>query len=202
MLDDARRHAPGSTTSARATSTERLALLLAEVEADDNVWKAHKAQFVEHCVKAAANRLRIQRLLDRATACSTTSRSTGPIVVVGLPRSGSTHLENLIAADRRLRHLPVYLGAEPVPQPGEAPGPDGVRSALASRRRAVGDDEPEPDHGRDARALARPRVRRERAADARLRQLPVGMDGRRARSARPLSGARPDAALRVRPRRC
>ena len=45
---------------------------------------------------------------------------------VALPRSGSTHLENLVAADRRLRHLPVYLAAQPAPQPGEAPEPDGI----------------------------------------------------------------------------
>ena len=49
-----------------------------------------------------------------------------PINVVALPRSGSTHLENLLASDRRLRHLPVYLAAQPAPQPGENPGPDGI----------------------------------------------------------------------------
>ena len=32
--------------------TDRLALLLEEVEADGNVWKAHKVQFVDHCLKA------------------------------------------------------------------------------------------------------------------------------------------------------
>src|SRR5262249_45431671 len=48
-----------------------------------------------------------------------------PIIVVGLPRSGSTHLENLIGADSRLRHLPVWLGYQATPQPGEAPGPGG-----------------------------------------------------------------------------
>ena len=30
--------------------TERLGLLLGEVEADDNVWKAHKATFVDQCI--------------------------------------------------------------------------------------------------------------------------------------------------------
>jgi hypothetical protein len=43
-----------------------------------------------------------------------------------LPRSGSTHLENLVGADRRLRHLPVYVAAQPVPTPGDEPGPDGI----------------------------------------------------------------------------
>ena len=39
---------------------ERLGLLLGEVEADENVWKASKATFVEQCAEAAANRLLIQ----------------------------------------------------------------------------------------------------------------------------------------------
>ena len=46
--------------------------------------------------------------------------------MIALPRSGSTHLENLVGADRRLRHLPVYVAAQPVPAPGDEPGPDGI----------------------------------------------------------------------------
>jgi hypothetical protein len=115
--------------------TERLQLLLAEVEADNHVWKAHKAQFVDHCVKAAANRLRIQRYwLEHPAAMEIVIDR--PVDVTALPRSGSTHLENLLAADRRLRHLPVYLAAQPAPQPGEQAGPEGVdpRWARAAAR--------------------------------------------------------------------
>jgi len=45
------------------------------------------------------------------------------VIVIALPRSGSTHLENLVGADRRLHHLPVYLAAQPAPRPGEPPAP-------------------------------------------------------------------------------
>jgi hypothetical protein len=135
--------------------TARLGLLLSEVAADGNVWNLHKAQFKDHCVKAAANRLRIQHyrtehpdahdlVIDR------------PIDVIALPRSGSTHLENLVAADRRLRHLPVYLAAQPAPQPGEAPGPDGVDprwtraaahwEAMSQNRIMAAMHEHSPDH--------------------------------------------------------
>jgi Sulfotransferase family len=105
--------------------TERLALLLGEVEDDANVWRAHKAQFVDHCVKAAANRLRIESYWS-AHPESLDVVIERPIDVIALPRSGSTHLENLLAADRRLRHLPVYLAAQPAPQPNEEPAVDGV----------------------------------------------------------------------------
>jgi hypothetical protein len=104
---------------------ERLGLLLGEVRDNDNLWKAAKQQFLGFCVKAAANRLRNQYFLlhNPAVADVVIDR---PIIIVGLPRSGTTHLENLIAADRRLRYLPVYLGAQATPTPGEEPGPDGV----------------------------------------------------------------------------
>ena len=115
--------------------TERLGLLLSEVAADGNVWNLHKSQFADHCVKAAANRLRIQHYRTEHPDAHDAVIDR-PIDVIALPRSGSTHLENLVAADRRLRHLPVYLAAQPAPQPGEAPGPDGVdpRWARAATR--------------------------------------------------------------------
>ncbi len=105
--------------------TDRLGRLLAEVEADPNVWKSVKASFVARCIKAADMRLRNRDYLKRHPRTRDV-RIEGPIIVVGLPRSGTTHVENLIAADRRLRYLPVYLGAEATPKPGEKSGPDGV----------------------------------------------------------------------------
>ncbi len=103
---------------------ERLGHLLAEVEADANVWRTAKAQFAGFCVKAAANRLKNREFLKRNPQIEDIVIDR-PIFIVGLPRSGTTHLENLIAADRRLRYLPVYLGSEAAPAPGEKPGPDG-----------------------------------------------------------------------------
>ena len=42
-----------------------------------------------------------------------------PIIVAGLPRTGTTHLLNLMAADSRLRSLPLWESYEPLPLPGE-----------------------------------------------------------------------------------
>jgi hypothetical protein len=49
-----------------------------------------------------------------------------PIVICGLPRTGSTHLHNLICADPSLRSLPYWESVEPVLAEGERPGPGGV----------------------------------------------------------------------------
>lgn len=103
---------------------DRLGRLLAEVESDTNVWKASKKQLVEACINAAANRLKNREFLKRNPQVHDIEIDR-PILIVGLPRSGTTHLENLIASDRRLRYLPVYLGAEAVPTPGEAAAADG-----------------------------------------------------------------------------
>jgi len=103
---------------------ERLGRLLGEVRTDTNVWRTAKAQFVGFCVKAAANRLKNRDFLKRNAQIEDIVIDR-PIFIVGLPRSGTTHLENLIAADRRLRYLPVYLGSEATPTPGEKPGTDG-----------------------------------------------------------------------------
>ncbi len=48
-----------------------------------------------------------------------------PLIVAGMPRTGTTHLLNLIGADSRLRSLPYWESLEPVPIRGEGPGRDG-----------------------------------------------------------------------------
>lgn len=49
-----------------------------------------------------------------------------PIIIAGLPRTGTTHLQNLISADPALRSLPYWECVEPVPMPDDVIGPDGV----------------------------------------------------------------------------
>jgi Sulfotransferase family len=59
-----------------------------------------------------------------------------PIVICGLPRTGTTHLHNLISADPALRSLPYWESLEPVlpasqePAPGE-PDPRRARTEMA-----------------------------------------------------------------------
>jgi Sulfotransferase family len=104
---------------------ERLGRLLGEVADNENLWRFAKVNFRAACVKAAANRLRNRDFLKRNPGIEGVVVDR-PIIVVGLPRSGTTHLENLVAADRRLRYLPVYLGSQSAQNPGELPGTDGL----------------------------------------------------------------------------
>jgi hypothetical protein len=113
---------------------------LADFGADDfrprlRVWLAAIADDVElnalgrlglfaHGVRALANRLRVEDMLRRHPEIHAVAIER-PIIVAGLPRSGTTHLVNLIAADTRLRSLPYWESLEPVPVVGEGPGRDG-----------------------------------------------------------------------------
>jgi hypothetical protein len=51
---------------------------------------------------------------------------TRPMVIAGMPRTGTTHLHNLIAADPTLRSLPYWEGIEPVLAESESPAPGAV----------------------------------------------------------------------------
>ena len=48
-----------------------------------------------------------------------------PIIIAGLPRTGTTHLHNLLAADPGLRSLPYWESLEPVLADAERVAPDG-----------------------------------------------------------------------------
>ena len=104
---------------------ERLGLWLREMDEDDNRTNLGRMTLYNDCVRYAKTRLRINDLLARHPEIHDVEIER-PIIVIGLPRSGTTHLVNLIAADERLRSMPLWEGQEPVPDPAEKPGPDGV----------------------------------------------------------------------------
>jgi hypothetical protein len=110
----------------------RLQLWLDEVDGDPERTALGRLTLFRDCVRYACNRLRIRDLLTRHPEILEVE-IVAPIIVVGLPRSGTTHLVNLMAADTRLRSLPLWESYEPVPNPAEPPGPDG---ANPRRRRA------------------------------------------------------------------
>jgi hypothetical protein len=60
-----------------------------------------------------------------------------PIVVAGLPRSGTTHLHNLLSADSALRSLPYWESLEPIPSPDDPPGEAGVAARMERTRAAL-----------------------------------------------------------------
>ena len=60
-----------------------------------------------------------------------------PVVICGLPRTGTTHLHNLMSADPALRSLPYWESLEPVLAEGDRPGPGQADPRLARTEQAV-----------------------------------------------------------------
>ena len=104
---------------------ERLGIWFDEMNADDNRTNLGRMILYNDCVRYAKTRLRTNDLLVRHPEIHDV-KIERPIIVMGLPRSGTTHLVNLIASDERLRSMPLWEGQEPVPDPAEKPGGDGV----------------------------------------------------------------------------
>lgn len=96
-------------------------------------------QLVGHLV----NRLRFEALWNAHPELADVPVER-PIIIAGLPRTGTTHLHNLIAADPALRHLPYWESLEPFPSQGEddqarrdrcAAGLDIVNTAMPEFKR-------------------------------------------------------------------
>lgn len=96
----------------------RLDLLLDEWNSDNGLTGIARLSLRNKLLSFAKSRLLIQDVLKRHPEIHEQNIER-PIIVAGLPRSGTTHLLNLMAADERLRSLPLWESYEPVPMPGE-----------------------------------------------------------------------------------
>jgi sulfotransferase family protein len=114
---------------------ERLALLIEVTR-----WPGHTAlarlSTYNRMVNKASDRLLTVDLLRRHPEIAQ-EPIEAPLVVTGLPRSGTTHLLNLIAADSRFASMPYWQVLRPVPLlPQDAIGADGVDPRWQRAQRA------------------------------------------------------------------
>ena len=105
-----------------ADFVERLEVWCHATEEDTGLGPIGRIRFYNDSVRYATNRLRFHDLLKRHPEILDVEIKE-PIIIAGLPRSGTTHLVNLIAADSRLRSLPYWESLEPIPDPTVEPGP-------------------------------------------------------------------------------
>jgi hypothetical protein len=114
---------------------ERLELLCRAVTEEGGFNAAGTMQQHTLIMGLLKNRLLVEDLITRHPEILE-ERITAPIVICGLPRTGTTHLHNLISADPAIRSLPYWESLEPVlpsrEQPAAgAPDPRPERAALA-----------------------------------------------------------------------
>ena len=112
----------------------RLDAMIAAVEADDGLGPLGRFAIHQRTVRLLTARLLVEDLVRRRPEILAITLPA-PIIVIGLPRSGTTHLVNLIAADTRLRSLPYWESLEPCPRPGDGPDRDGIDPRFARCQR-------------------------------------------------------------------
>lgn len=97
---------------------ERLDVLCTALRDEAGLSDTGVAIAFEQLVGNLVNRLRLEALIAEHPEIEDVETER-PIIICGLPRTGTTHLHNLLAADPALRHLPYWESLEPVPAPGE-----------------------------------------------------------------------------------
>ncbi|TGB35988.1 sulfotransferase family protein [Mycolicibacterium peregrinum] len=102
---------------------ERLDVLCTALRDEAGLSDTGLAIAFEQLVGNLVNRLRLEALIADHPEIEDLEIER-PIIICGLPRTGTTHLHNLLAADPALRYLPYWESLEPLPGPGEdSPGP-------------------------------------------------------------------------------
>lgn len=121
----------------------RLAVLCESLREQAGLSFVGTAMAFEQLVGHLVNRLRLQELIREHPEIEDVVIDR-PIIIAGLPRTGTTHLHNLIAADPAIRYLPYWESLEPFPVPGEdergrrdrcAAGLDIVNTAMPDFKR-------------------------------------------------------------------
>jgi hypothetical protein len=104
----------------------RLTVLCHALNHDIDLTPTGRVNIWSLLVQLLRNRLLLQQLLTRHPEIHHVE-VRAPIIICGLPRTGTTHLHNLMAADPALRSLPYWESLEPFPADTEQPtagGPD------------------------------------------------------------------------------
>lgn len=83
---------------------ERLAVWIEAIDADEGLSPLNRMSLRGMCVRYASTRLRIEDTIRRHPEILSIEIDR-PIIVAGLPRSGTTNLVSLLSADARLRSL-------------------------------------------------------------------------------------------------
>lgn len=97
---------------------ERLDIWMRSFDADTGLHALGRATVFGEALRYAVNRLRLEDLTARNPDISSVPIDR-PIIIAGLPRSGTTHLVNVLAADPRLRSMQLWESMEPIPSPDE-----------------------------------------------------------------------------------
>jgi hypothetical protein len=127
----------GTTTLGDDTFRERLDVLTRALRTDTPLSPMGRVSTHSQLVGHLRNRARLEALVAAHPEILEVEVRR-PIVIVGQPRTGTTHLHNLMAADPGLRSLPYWESLEPVLAPDEQAAVDAGEADPRLGRTAVG----------------------------------------------------------------
>ena len=114
---DAARAATGLSDFGEMDFVERLAIMLRSID-EDGLNGFGRMLLYNDLVRYASNRLRVEDHI-RMNPAVLDIKIDRPIIILGMPRTGTTHLVNLIASDERLRSMPYWESLNPLPVEGK-----------------------------------------------------------------------------------
>lgn len=112
---DAASAATGLTDFGDREFVARLDLWCASVDADTGLNQWGRASLFNDFIRLAINRLKVEDMIRRHPEILDIEIER-PIIIAGLPRSGTTHLVNILSADPRLNSMPLWESMQPVPE--------------------------------------------------------------------------------------
>ena len=129
-----------------------LEVLFDQYNHDDGLSGAGKKQAFDQIVLCIANHILIN---DKLSKLEPKELNQNHLIVAGLPRSGTTHLLNLLAVDPRFRALPLWVADEPVLAEHSKTAPLSLKLISRLLEHLTGTPEPENplSHGQDPRYL-------------------------------------------------
>ena len=119
----AARSRPGSTTSATTASSVGSRCCARALRAEAGPERTGRRVLVQPTGAARSRTGSSSRTLLTRHPEIHDIEITRPIIIAGLPRTGTTHLHNLLGADPALRSLPYWESLEPVLAGARSPGP-------------------------------------------------------------------------------
>lgn len=115
---------------------EPLGVLLRSLEREAGLSPFGRSATRGLVLQLLANRLRLEDLCARHPEILA-ERIDRPIVIAGLPRTGTTHLHNLISRAPELRSLPYWESLEPIRAPRDRAAPGAPDPRIARCERAL-----------------------------------------------------------------
>ncbi|UJR79058.1 sulfotransferase family protein [Sandaracinus amylolyticus] len=97
-----------------ATFRQPMRVLLRAIDEEARLHPIGRYITRERLISTLATRMRLEELVRRHPRIES-ERTTKPIVIVGLPRTGTTLLHRLLASDARIRTLSSWEALSPVP---------------------------------------------------------------------------------------